>query len=111
MEDTNNNNQKPITLDHLAAMVKRGFDDMDKQLNDIKMELASKSTQTHVDSRFDALEKSMNESVVGDSLNRDRKLNEKTNVVAQKLGDKSVFTRNDVRDVERISPVAVSPTI
>ena len=44
-------------------------------------------------------------------LYRDRKLNEKTNVVAQKLGDKSVFTRNDVRDVERISPIAVSPTI
>jgi len=51
----------------------------------------------------------MNESVVGSSLNRDRKLNEKTNTVAQKLGDKSVFTHDDVRDVERISPVAVSP--
>jgi len=53
----------------------------------------------------------MQENAIGASVQRDRKLNEKTNVVAQKLDDKSVFTRNDVRDVERISHVAVSPTI
>ena len=64
MEDnTNSNNQKPITLDGLGAMVKQGFDDMDKQLNDIKRELASKSTRAHVDSRFDALEKSITEKM------------------------------------------------
>ena len=109
MEDiTNGNNQKPVTLDDLATMVKRGFDDVSERFDILEGKVA---TQAHVDSRFDGLEKITNEDAVGASVQRDRKLNEKTNVVAHKLGDKSVFTHDDVRDVERISPIAVSPTI
>jgi len=78
------------------------------EFEELKTKIA---TQAHVNSRFDGLEKLMQENAIGASVQRDRKLNEKTNVVAQKLDDKSVFTRNDVRDVERISHVAVSPTI
>ena len=92
-------------------MVKQGFDDMDKQLNDIKRELASKSTQTHVDSRFDALEKSITEQAAAPSVARDRKLDEKTNVVAQKLAAKGVFEHKDVHEIERVTPFAVKPVI
>jgi len=116
MEDiTNGNNQKPVTLDDLATMVKRGFDDVSERFDILEGKVdtleGKVATQAHVDSRFDGLEKIINEDAVGASVQRDRKLNEKTNVVAQKLGDKSVFTHGDIRDVERISPIAVSPTI
>jgi len=116
MEDiTNGNNQKPVTLDDLATMVKRGFDDVSERFDILEGKVdtleGKVATQAHVDSRFDGLEKIINEDAVGASVQRDRKLNEKTNVVAHKLGDKSVFTHDDVRDVERISPIAVSPTI
>jgi len=106
-----NDDLKKIHTTFVGAFDELWKTHLEPKLENIEQKIDTKSTQHHVDSRFDALEKSMNESVVGSSLNRDRKLNEKTNTVAQKLGDKSVFTHDDVRDVERISPIAVSPTI
>jgi len=68
-------------------------------------------TKHHVDSRFDALERSMAEHMTEPSIMRDRKLDEKTNVVAKKLGVKTVFTRTDVVEIERITPFAVKPAV
>ena len=105
--DTNSSNGQSITLDDLATMVKRGFNDMDEKFKKLEGKVA---TQSHVDSGFDGLERSIDKNIAAPSFARDRKLDEKTNTVARKLDDKSVFTRDDVRDVEQISPVAVSPS-
>ena len=72
---------------------------------------AKLATQHHVDSRFDALENLMTEKVTEPSIRRDRKLDEKTNVVARKLGVKTIFTREEVIEVERFSPFAVKPAV
>ena len=88
MEDiTNGNNQKPVTLDDLATMVKRGFDDVSERFDILEGKVdtleGKVATQAHVDSRFDGLEKIINEDAVGASVQRDRTLDEKTNVVAK----------------------------
>jgi hypothetical protein len=45
----------------------------------------------------------------GTSVRRDATLNTKTDTVVRKLQGKSVFTAEEVREISRIAPVAVSP--
>jgi len=47
--------------------------------------------------------------VTESSIRRDRKLDEKTNVVAHKLAVKAVFTREEVVEIEHLTPFAVKP--
>lgn len=114
--DSDTTHQTELTIDDLAAMLKIQFDEVNKQFDEVnkqfewvKKELATKPSQHHVDARFDTLEKKINELAVEPSIRRDRTLNDKTNTVAHKLTDKSIFDSSDVSEIERISPVAVNP--
>ena len=121
----NDRDNKPVTLDDLATMVKKGFDEMDekfrgidekfwnidKKFDNLGVKIDAMPSQRHVDSRFDALEKSMTEKMTEPSITRDRALDKKTNVVAEKLGVKTIFTQEEVVEVERLTPFAVRPAM
>jgi len=82
---------------------------LEPALSNLATDLASKPSQHHVDTRFKHLEEVVIAETDEASIIRDRKLDEKTNVVAHKLGTKTVFTRDEVIEVERITPFAVKP--
>jgi hypothetical protein len=129
-----NSRKKSITLDDLAAMMKHEFDEiggkfdkidgkfdkMENRFDALEAEIKKRPTIEQVDLKFqdfrkqiglklDNMEARLKEELGEKPLQRDRVLNIKTDTVAHKLGAKSVFTADDVRDVERIAPVAVSP--
>ncbi|MEW6610645.1 MAG: hypothetical protein AB1352_03430 [Patescibacteria group bacterium] len=79
-----------------------------QQLQQVQEDVKTKPSQHHVDNRFAHLENIVIAKSDEASISRDRKLDEKTNVVARKLGHKTVFTVEEVKEIERIAPVAVS---
>lgn len=115
---TNDHDDKPVTLDDLATMVKKGFDEMDekfsginKKFDNLDVKIDAKPSQHHVDSRFAHLENIVVAKTDEASLARDRKLDEKTNVVAQTLGIKTIFTQEEVIAIKHITPFAIKPAM
>ena len=130
---TSKNNGKPITLNDLAIMVKNGFDEVGNKFDEVghkfdevgnKIESINKRlstlesqvskidslpTREQIDNKLANMEARLKEDLGEKPMQRDRVLNTKTDTVAQKLGNKSVFTTDDIHDIARISPFAVRP--
>ncbi|MEW6610652.1 MAG: hypothetical protein AB1352_03465 [Patescibacteria group bacterium] len=117
------NNQRSVTLDDLATMVKKGFDEMDDKFDGLnskfeglnskfqglEQKVDQRPTLAQIDLKLQNMEHRLKEDLGEKPLERDRVLNTKTNTVAHKLGHKAVFTAEEVKEIEHISPVAVSP--
>ncbi|MEW6610631.1 MAG: hypothetical protein AB1352_03360 [Patescibacteria group bacterium] len=99
----------PVTLEDLAAMVKDGFDETSNRLSALEQEIKQRPTLEQIGLKLQNMENRLKTELADKPLERDRVLNNKTNTVAYKLGDKSIFTADDIREVERLSPVAVNP--
>jgi len=97
------------TVDDLAAMTARGFDKMQGKLKILEKKNDQRPTLEQIELKFQNFEKRLTENIGDKPMERDRVLNTKTDTVASKLGDKSIFSSDDVRHVASISPFAVNP--
>ncbi|MFH1890301.1 MAG: hypothetical protein ABIJ91_01905 [Candidatus Kuenenbacteria bacterium] len=100
------------SFDKIAAgLLKPSFDqvgiDIKRLEKDIKKMDETKPSIEQMNFRFDRMEQKMEQYAIEPSIKRDKKLNEKIDVVAKKLCAKKIFSDKDTEDIMRITPFSV----
>lgn len=92
MEDKN------ITLDDLAVMMKKGFDSIDKRFEETNKKIMQESQKTR-----DYVDKKNNE-LKGELVGYNKKILEKVDTLTDALVDKEVISESEKSAIKGISP-------
>jgi len=102
------------TVDDLAILTKQEFDVVGQKFDVISQKFETleqkidrRPTFAEIQSKLDAMEDRLREEITDKPLERDKTLDHKGNTIASKLHSRDMFSRDDVSEIEHISPFPV----